>query len=61
MITFAIAADGTLDATAIAKSSSEPELDQAALAAIRKSAPFPPPPTGATAAQRRFMIPFRFR
>lgn len=45
-ITFSVDLSGRLTRARISKSSGLPELDAAALAAVRSSAPFPPPPTG---------------
>lgn len=46
-IVFAVDASGRLAGQRILKSSGSPELDLAAMAAIRAASPFPPPPTGA--------------
>jgi TonB family protein len=45
-ITFSIDFSGRLTRAHVSKSSGLAELDAAALAAVRASAPFPPPPTG---------------
>lgn len=46
-VRFTIAANGTLAALDIARSSGSPHLDRVALQQIRRAAPFAPPPTGA--------------
>ncbi|MCW2318729.1 protein TonB [Rhodoblastus acidophilus] len=46
-IVFAVDAAGRLVGQRIVKSSGSPELDLAAMAAIRAGSPFPPPPTAA--------------
>jgi len=47
VITFTIAANGSLASAGVAGSSGSVSLDQAALAVVRMAQPFPPPPTGA--------------
>ncbi len=46
VIAFYIDETGNLTHQAVYRSSGLPELDSAALAAVRKAAPFPPPPAG---------------
>ncbi|MGO9171205.1 MAG: cell envelope integrity protein TolA [Rhodomicrobium sp.] len=58
VITLAIAPSGSLTSASIVRSSGDTGLDQAALSAVRRSAPFPPPPAGT---RPRFTIPFNFR
>jgi TonB family protein len=43
-VDFAIAADGTLTSVKIAQSSNDSSFDDSVLRAIRRAAPFPPPP-----------------
>lgn len=57
---FAVAADGELLSAEIAESSGSGLLDRAALDAVRRAAPFPPPPSSGGAVQH-FVIPFQFR
>jgi protein TonB len=45
-IVFGVDVSGRLVGQRVVKSSGSPELDLAALAAIRAASPFPPPPTG---------------
>jgi protein TonB len=45
----------------LSRSSGNAALDQAALAAVRRAAPFGAPPSGTSSAQLRFSIPFYFR
>ncbi|MFD0982725.1 TonB family protein [Tropicimonas aquimaris] len=47
VVAFAIGANGALTSISIARSSSSPSLDEAALAQVRRAVPFPPPPPGA--------------
>ncbi|SNT27602.1 TonB family protein [Tropicimonas sediminicola] len=47
VVAFAIGANGALASISIARSSGSPSLDEAALAQVRRAAPFPPPPQGA--------------
>lgn len=57
---FTLAADGALVEVEVAESSGSGLLDRAALDAVRRAAPFPPPPT-LSAEALRFEIPFQFR
>ncbi|MFZ2100514.1 MAG: TonB family protein [Oricola sp.] len=57
-IRFAIAPNGALASAAVASSSGSASVDSVALDHIRRSAPFPPPPTGA---QSQFVIPVEVR
>ena len=43
-VEFSIGAEGTLNGVKIAKSSGDPAFDESVLRAIRRAAPFPPPP-----------------
>ncbi|HLN24868.1 MAG TPA: TonB family protein [Patescibacteria group bacterium] len=60
-LSFTLARDGQLVASAVAASSGSDLLDQAALAALREAAPFPPPPEAVADRQLTFSIPFEFR
>lgn len=57
-VAFTVAADGGLASARIARSSGAADLDNAALALVRRAAPFPPPPSGA---QRSFQIGIKGR
>jgi protein TonB len=61
VVSFGLSASGTIRYARIAGSSGNPGLDRAALAAVRRSAPFPRPPAGASSRQLSFSIPFSFR
>lgn len=61
VISFGLSPTGRLRYVRIARRSGNAALDRAALAAVRRSAPFPRPPRGARPGQLRFSIPFRFR
>ena len=43
-VEFSISADGTLNSVKIAKPSGDSAFDESVLRAIRRAAPFPPPP-----------------
>jgi protein TonB len=60
-ISFGVTLTGDLSYANLAQSSGNTRLDEAALEAIRRSAPFGPPPADATPSQLRFSIPFYFR
>ena len=57
MISFTILPDGKVGESKISQTSGHRELDQAGLATIIKSSPFPSPPIGAP---RTFTVPIRF-
>ncbi len=61
VISFAISQSGGLRYVRLARSSGDRTLDQAAIASVRRAAPFPRPPQGMSAGQLTFSIPFRFR
>ncbi len=61
VISFSLASSGSLRRARIVRSCGNAKLDRAALAAVRKAAPFPRPPAGMSARQLRFAIPFSFR
>ncbi|MBS0249921.1 MAG: TonB family protein [Proteobacteria bacterium] len=60
-VSFGIAADGGIRYLKISESSGSAALDDAALTAIRKSAPFGEPPADLTPTQLAYVIPFYFR
>ncbi|MBF9052456.1 TonB family protein [Roseobacter sp. HKCCD9010] len=55
VVAFRVASNGELAGVSLARSSGNPELDQAGLAIVQRSAPFPPPPSGA---QTSFSVAF---
>lgn len=57
LISFTILGNGLIVELKIAKSSGHSALDQAAMAAVGKSSPFAPPPSGM---HRKFTVPIRF-
>ena len=61
MVAFTLSPSGALVSARIVQSSGKPSLDRIALAAVRQSSPFPPPPQGVSASQLSFSIPFTFR
>lgn len=61
VVSFGIAGSGALTYARIARSSGNSALDQAALSAVRRAAPFPPPPAGRTSGRHRMTMPFYFR
>jgi protein TonB len=60
-VSFGVSSSGGLAFAHLSRSSGNSALDQAALSAVRRAAPFGPPPAGTSAAQLRFSIPFYFR
>jgi protein TonB len=60
-VAFGVSSSGGLSYARLARSSGNAALDQAALSAVRRAAPFGAPPAGTTSAQLRFSIPFYFR
>ena len=60
VVLLAISPSGTLIDAHIIASSGNQILDASALASVRGATPFPQPPTGSTAKQLRFCIPFSF-
>jgi periplasmic protein TonB len=61
VILVVLSPSGALISARVFASSGNPSLDQIALAAARRSSPFPKPPAGSTAGQLRFTFPYRFR
>jgi protein TonB len=59
-VSFGLTTSGGLAFASVSRSSGNATLDQLAVSAVRRSAPFPSPPAGATSAQLRFSIPFYF-
>jgi periplasmic protein TonB len=59
-IDFAIDRAGRLTDIGIAESSGHPELDQAAVDALARAQPFPPPPAELPGETFRFTVPFVF-
>lgn len=51
---------GQLAAVSVARSSGNPALDQAALAAVRRAAPFPAAPAGLGKSSYNFVLPINF-
>jgi protein TonB len=60
-VSFGVSRSGGLAYARLTRSSGSAALDRAAVAAVRRAAPFGAPPAGASAAQLRFSIPFYFR
>jgi protein TonB len=60
-VSFGLTTTGDLKYAEVSKSSGRADLDKAALAAVRRAAPFGQPPVGASDKQLRFTIPFYFR
>lgn len=61
VISFGVSRGGALRYARVSRSSGKASLDRAALSAVRRSSPFPRPPSGATARQLIFSISFTFR
>ncbi|WP_172822705.1 energy transducer TonB family protein [Paramagnetospirillum marisnigri] len=60
-VTFALDADGQVVSAEIADGKADTSLGQVALDTVRRAAPYPPPPPGASRGQLTFAIPFQFR
>jgi periplasmic protein TonB len=60
-VSFGIAPDGNLNYLRLSESSGSAALDSVALAVVKNSAPFGQPPSGLTASQLSYVIPFYFR
>lgn len=60
MVSLTIGPDGGLLEAVVSQSSGDPTLDEAALSAIRRAAPYPSPPPGLAPERRRFVVPFAF-
>jgi len=61
VVSFGLSSSGSLRYASVARSSGSSRLDQAALAAVRRSSPFPSPPSGASSRQLQFSISFTFQ
>jgi protein TonB len=61
VVIFGVSASGGLAFASISRSSGDPGLDGRVLTAVRSAAPFPAPPSGASARQRQFSMPFHFQ
>lgn len=61
VVSFAISPSGALRFARVGRSSGTAALDSAALASVKRAAPFPTPPAGMSGAQLSFTIPFDFR
>lgn len=61
VVAFGVSRSGGLSYAGVARSSGDAGLDRSVLAAVRRAAPFPAPPPGASPAQLRFTMPFNFR
>ena len=61
VIVFQLSTSGGLRWARISRSSGNGALDRKALGAVRRSSPFPRPPSGTRSGQLRFSVPFRFR
>jgi protein TonB len=59
-VTFAILPNGSLSYARVAKSSGSETLDNAALGAVERSAPFAVPPNGSVTTELVVTVPFRF-
>jgi periplasmic protein TonB len=57
---FAVAADGTLLAASVSRSSGNTNLDRFALQTLQNASPFPTPPASLRAKPLTFMITFEF-
>lgn len=60
-VSFTVAASGSVSRLAIARSSGNPAIDRAALAAVERAAPFPPIPADAGRSSWSFTVPLLFR
>ena len=60
-VSFGVSSSGGLSYARLSRSSGNGALDQAALSAVRRSAPFPPPPAGVPQSRLTFSMPFYFK
>jgi protein TonB len=60
-VSFGVSQSGGLSFVRLKRSSGVSALDQAALSAVRRSAPFPAPPPGVSASKLSFSMPMYFR
>ncbi|MEM9029936.1 MAG: TonB family protein [Pseudomonadota bacterium] len=61
VVSFGLSTGGGLRYARVSRSSGSAAVDRAALAAVRRSSPFPRPPAGASSRQLRYSIAFTFR
>lgn len=61
VVSFAVSSNGGVRSARVSRSSGDAGVDQAALQAVRKAAPFPPIPEGAGRSSWEFSIPLAFR
>lgn len=61
VVSFTVAANGSVGSVRIARSSGSPILDKAALEAVRRAAPFSPIPAAAGRSSWRFSVPLAFK
>jgi protein TonB len=60
-VSFGVSQSGGLSFVRLKRSSGVAALDQAAMGAVRRAAPFPPPPPGVSASRLSFTMPIYFR
>ena len=60
VVTFTLSKGGDVNSAEILRSSGEAELDESALAAVHRAAPFPKTPPGLCLTNCRFVVPFLF-
>ena len=60
-VRFTVSVDGSVSGVSIARSAGSPILDEAALQAVNRAAPFPKIPVEAGRSSWRFNIPLEFR
>lgn len=61
VVAFAVGSNGNVRGARVARSSGDASVDQAALNAVQKAAPFPPIPEGAGRSSWEFSVPLAFR
>lgn len=61
LVSFVVGASGSVSRVALARSSGNPALDDAALAAVNRAAPFPPIPEAAGRSSWAFTVPVYFK
>ncbi len=61
VVAFAVGSNGNVRGARVARSSGDASVDQAALQALQKAAPFPPIPEGAGRSSWEFAVPLAFR